>query len=92
MGNANSQPNSESVMIAVRRTEQCQEYSANFAAIINKGKYNHSSVWSEKACTYLRKDSIKHHDASQQHLEVVNKQSLQSVLVIVALLKPFRKS
>lgn len=42
----------------------------------SKGKYNHSSVWSENPCTYLRKDSVRRHNSSQQHKGAVEKQSL----------------
>ena len=44
---------------------------------------NHSSVWSKKACTYLREDSIKHREASEQHLEVVNKLSLLDASLVM---------
>ena len=43
----------------------------------SKAKYNRSSVWNEKPCTYLRKDSVRRHDSSDQHKQAVKKESLR---------------
>ena len=37
-------------------------------------KYNHSTVWNETPCICLRKDSIRRHSLSLQHMEAVERE------------------
>ena len=36
-----------------------------------KNKYNHSTVWNSTPCTYFRKDTVRRHAKSVQHLDAV---------------------